>query len=79
VLSVRAVCEQFGKRFGKTPRFVGIEKPDALLSNGSLGHRMYGVPTVTPDQMIAWIADWISSGGATLNKPTHFETRDGKF
>ena len=31
------------------------------------------------DQMIAWIADWIAHGGATLGKPTHFEVRDGKF
>ena len=31
------------------------------------------------DQIIEWTADWIKMGGATLNKPTHFETRDGKF
>ena len=30
-------------------------------------------------QLIAWIADWVSRGGATLGKPTHFEVRDGKF
>jgi len=29
--------------------------------------------------MIEMVADWIGLGGATLNKPTHFETRDGKF
>jgi hypothetical protein len=29
--------------------------------------------------MIRWIADWLRRGGPTLNKPTHFEVRDGKF
>jgi hypothetical protein len=29
--------------------------------------------------MIEWTAEWIRTGGATLNKPTHFEARDGKF
>ena len=24
-------------------------------------------------------ADWLRQGGETLNKPTHFQTRDGKF
>jgi len=26
-----------------------------------------------------WTAKWLAQGGATLNKPTHFEARDGKF
>jgi hypothetical protein len=29
--------------------------------------------------MIEWIANWIRAGGPALNKPTHFQTRDGKF
>jgi hypothetical protein len=34
---------------------------------------------VTVEQMIAWIADWQLRGGPLLGKPTHFQTRDGKF
>jgi nucleoside-diphosphate-sugar epimerase len=79
VLFVRHVCEQFGELLGKRPRFIGTEKEDALISDGALGHRMYGRPTVTPEQMMPWIADWIRRGGVNLNKPTHFETRDGKY
>jgi hypothetical protein len=30
-------------------------------------------------QMIHWIADWVMRNGESLNKPTHFEVRDGKF
>jgi hypothetical protein len=29
--------------------------------------------------MIDWAADWVEQGGASLNKPTHFSTRDGKY
>jgi hypothetical protein len=29
--------------------------------------------------MMDWIAAWIQRGGETLGKPTHFETRNGKF
>jgi hypothetical protein len=29
--------------------------------------------------MMEWTAAWIRAGGPSLNKPTHFESRDGKF
>ncbi|MEN6537062.1 MAG: epimerase, partial [Bryobacteraceae bacterium] len=35
--------------------------------------------TVSAEQLIDWTANWIKIGGPTLNKPTHFEVRDGKF
>jgi nucleoside-diphosphate-sugar epimerase len=78
-LSVRRVCEQLGAAMGKPPRFTGQEAPAVLLNNGQLGHRLYGYPRVGADQLIRWTADWVARGGASLGKPTHFETRDGKF
>ncbi len=78
-LSVRRVCEQFGQLMGREAKFVGSEAPDALLSNGQMGHRMFGYPRVTADQMMRWIARWVMCGGASLGKPTHFETRSGKY
>ena len=78
-LSVRRVCQQFAQIMGRDVQFVGTEASDALLNNGQLGHRLYGYPRVGPDQMIRWTADWVMQGGATLNKPTHFEARSGKF
>jgi hypothetical protein len=59
--------------------FSSEEMPTALLSNAAKAHQMFGCPTVTSTQMIYWTAAWISSGGPRLNKPTHFEVRDGKF
>jgi nucleoside-diphosphate-sugar epimerase len=79
LLSVRRVCEEFGRLMKKRVRFEGEEAPDALLNNGQLGHDLFGYPRVTAKQMIAWIADWTMRGGATINKPTHFEARDGKY
>lgn len=79
LLSVRRAAAEFGRLFAKEPVFTGVEADDALLSNGQLGHRLFGYPRVGPHQMIEWIADWVARGGASLNKPTHFEVRDGKF
>jgi dTDP-4-dehydrorhamnose reductase len=78
-VSIRRVAEQFGQRFGQTPIFAGTEAPNALLSNAAQAQHLFGYPSVSLVQMIDWIAGWVESGGETLNKPTHFETRDGKF
>ncbi|MEO6434723.1 MAG: NAD-dependent epimerase/dehydratase family protein [Tepidisphaeraceae bacterium] len=79
LLSVRKVCEDLGRLMSRASKFAGEESPDALLSNGQLGHRLFGIPSVPAAKMIEWIAAWVSSGGASLGKPTHFETRDGRF
>jgi len=78
-LSVRYIAEEFGRRFCVPPTFSSEEMPNAFLSNAAKAHQMFGYPTVTISEMIDWTAAWISSGGARLNKPTHFEIRDGKF
>ncbi len=78
-LSIRSLAQRFGEIFGKTPVLEGREAPTALLNNASRCCRMFGAPSVTVEQMIEWTARWIMSEGPTLNKPTHFESRDGKF
>lgn len=79
ILSVRALASRFGELFSKPPILEGREAPTALLSDAGLCHRLFGYPSVTVAQMIEWTAHWIQTGGATLNKPTHFETQDGRF
>jgi nucleoside-diphosphate-sugar epimerase len=78
-LSVRYIAEEFGRRFKLQPVFSSEETPTALLSNAAKAHQMFGYPTVTISEMIDWTAAWISADGPRLNKPTHFEVRDGKF
>lgn len=78
-LSVRWIAHEFGRHFSIEPRFDGSEATTALLSNSSRAIRLFGYPTVAPSEMIEWIAGWIREGAPTLGKPTHFETRDGRF
>jgi nucleoside-diphosphate-sugar epimerase len=79
LLSVRRLAEQFAELLGVGVAFEGSESADALLSNGQLGHRLFGYPRVGAAQLVGWTADWLSRGGETLDKPTHFDVRDGKF
>ncbi len=79
ILSVRRVCESFGRWMGKTVHFSGTESTNALLSNGTLGQSLFGAVRVEAPALMQWISDWVQRGGATLNKPTHFESRDGSF
>jgi nucleoside-diphosphate-sugar epimerase len=78
-LSVRATCEQLAGLLGRAASFTGQEAPDALLSNGARAWSLFGRPPVGGSQMIAWTADWVVRGGASLDRPTHFESRDGMF
>jgi len=78
-LSVRQVAEDFGRRFGIAPVFESQEAPTALLNNASLCHKLLGKPGVSVATMLDLIAGWLTSGGRTLGKPTHFETRTGSF
>jgi nucleoside-diphosphate-sugar epimerase len=79
LLSVRRLAQEFGTRLDRPVTFRGSESDDAFLSNGQLGHRLFGYPRVSAGQLVHWIADWVARGGETLGKPTHFEVRDGKF
>jgi len=79
LLSVREVAGRFGELLGRPPVFAGQEADTALLNNAARCHRLFGTPSVSADTAIAWTADWIRAGGPTWDKPTHFETRDGRF
>lgn len=78
-ISVRRVAEHFGTIFGIQPHFTGTEAPTALLSNAAKAQQLFGYPRVAVQQLIEWTAAWVNQGGAMLNKPTHFEARDGRF
>jgi len=78
-LNVRETCERLGKLLNRAPVFVGTEASTALLSNARRAFSLFGQPRVNADQLLAWVAAWVRQGGPTLNKPTHFEARDGRF
>jgi nucleoside-diphosphate-sugar epimerase len=78
-VAVRWIARRFGEHFGVEPILEGKEADTALLSNAARCHKLFGYPSVTVEQMIEWVAEWIGMGGATHAKPTHFEARDGRF
>lgn len=78
-LSVRSTCEKLARLLKKPVTFTGREAEDALLSNGARAWALFGQPHVDVTQVIDWTADWVARGGVSLDKPTHFESRDGRF
>jgi nucleoside-diphosphate-sugar epimerase len=78
-LSVRKTCEDLGALLNRPVAFKGREAEDALLSNGARGWSLFGRPRVDVGKVIEWAADWVARGGSSLDKPTQFESRDGRF
>ncbi|WP_116344418.1 NAD-dependent epimerase/dehydratase family protein [Blastopirellula marina] len=78
-VSVRSVAETLGRLLNRPVRFTGTEAPNALLSDSTQYCRVLGKPLVSIDTIIRWLAHWIHINGRLLNKPTHFEVRDGVF
>jgi nucleoside-diphosphate-sugar epimerase len=78
-ISVRWLAGEFGNRLGKRAHVVGKEAPTALLTDSSQAIRLFGKPVIPLDTMIDWVADWVAKDRPSLNKPTHFEVRDGVY
>ena len=78
-VSIRWLAERFGELFSRQPVFDNEEQGTALLNNASRAHELFGYPRVTLRQMMGWVAHWVAIGGETLNKPSHFQEREGKF
>jgi nucleoside-diphosphate-sugar epimerase len=79
VLRVRTVAERLGELMQKPVRFTGIESDTALIADARRGIDTLGPLRVETSHLIEWVADWVSRGGRSLGKPTHFESRDGLF
>jgi nucleoside-diphosphate-sugar epimerase len=78
-ISVRAAAHWFGEIFGRRPVFEYEEEGTALLASSTEACRLFGFPSVSLERMISWVAHWVQIGGPTLDKPTHFAERRGRF
>ena len=78
-LSVRSLAEEFGRLLGRPATIVGTEAETALLSDSTALRQRLGDPPTPLDTVQRWTAHWLRSGGRLLDKPTHFETRDGAY
>jgi nucleoside-diphosphate-sugar epimerase len=79
VVSVRAIAGELGRLLGKKVALTGSEAPTAWLVDTAEAQRLFGKPRVPLAKMLEWQADWVARGLPSLGKPTHFETRDGKY
>lgn len=79
ILAVRDLAGEFGKLFGKAPVISGKEEPTAWLTDTSRAVKLFGLPIVDTAQLVRWTADWVSRAMPSLNKPTKYEVRDGRY
>ncbi len=79
MISIAHAARGLANRLGKTPELVGTEAPTAWLVDCSQANAYWGAPQVSLYTMLDWTADWVLRGQASLNKPTHFEVRDGQY
>ena len=78
-VSIKKAAIALGQYLGKEPVFQGEEGSDAYLNDASLAMETFGYPSVSAKTLTRWQAEYILDGGRTLDKPTHFEERKGKY
>jgi len=78
-IEVRWLAGEFGKLLGRQPKLTGTPATTGWLNDSRRMVEEFGPPSVPLAKMIEWTADWLSRDMATLNKPTHYEVRDGKY
>ena len=78
-LSVRALAHEFAARLGRPANVVGTEAPTAWLTDTRQAQRLFGAPEVSLETMLDWTADWVARDMPSLDKPTKFEVRDGRY
>lgn len=77
--SVRWLAVEFGRRFGRAPLVANSEAATALLSDAGRSETLFGPPPTGISAMLDHVAGWVASDGRSLNLPTHFEEREGRF
>ena len=78
-ISIRSLAQRFGELFKREPIITGRESDTSWIWDASRSYELFGPLTVSVEEMIEATAHWQRQGGATLGKPTHFATRDGRF
>jgi nucleoside-diphosphate-sugar epimerase len=79
ILAVRDLAAKLGQRLNREPILVGTEQPTAWLTDTAQATRLFGLPIVDTERLIAWTADWVDRSMPSLGKPTRYEVRDGRY
>ena len=78
-IQVVRAAEFFARRFNRELLVKGESKGVALLNNAGACHAALGYPTISAEELMEAVANWVGSGGTSLNKATKFQVTDGKF
>jgi nucleoside-diphosphate-sugar epimerase len=78
-ISIRTLAEIFGRLLRRQPRFRNREAATALLSNPARLDAHLGQPRTPLDVVARWTARWVAEGQRSLERPTRFEVRDGRY
>ncbi len=79
MISIRSAAQGLARRLGINVQFTGEESSTAWLVDCTESERLWGPVPVGLEQLLDWTADWVQRGQPTLDKPTHFEVRDGHY
>jgi nucleoside-diphosphate-sugar epimerase len=79
ILAVRDLAAKFGALLNRDPIITGTEQPTAWLTDTSQATKLFGLPVVDTDHLIALTADWVARAMPSLGKPTKYEVRDGRY
>jgi nucleoside-diphosphate-sugar epimerase len=79
ILAVRDLAAKLGVLLNREPVIVGSEQPTAWLTDTSQAVKLFGLPVVDTERLIAWTADWVTRSMPSLGKPTKYEVRDGRY
>src|SRR5262249_14341534 len=79
ITSIRRLVDEFARLFDRPARIIGQEADTAWVINTSAAERLFGAPRVPLERQIAWVADWLRREQRLYQKPTKFESRDGKY
>lgn len=78
-LSVSEMASALGRRLESEPIFAGKESGTALLGDARRLFDRLGKPEIPIERIADWVAHWIRIGGRSLDKPTGYESRAGRF
>ena len=79
VISIREIAEEIGELIGRKPVFRGKEASTALLSDPRRCRETFGPPRISTREMVQVVVEWVKEGRPILDRPTHFEVRNGRF
>ena len=78
-LSVTRIATSLGQDLSRPVTLTGTSGSRQWLNDGSRALELFGYPAVTPATIVRWTGRWLTGGGRSLGKPTHFSSSDGKF